>query len=56
MTTLDFTVLWSDRGAQRGMNNLGQTTEKTSSKFRGLKIAGAAALLAVGTAAVKFGS
>lgn len=56
MTSLSFDVLWRDRGAQQGMQKLGDTTEKTSHKFRGLKIAGAAALAAVGIAAVKFGS
>jgi hypothetical protein len=56
MATLDFTVLWRDHGAERGMKQLGERTERTGKSFRGLKVAGAAALAAVGVAAVKFGS
>jgi hypothetical protein len=55
VTTLRYDVLWNDRGAERGMRNLGQATDKTSGRMRGLKVAGAAALAAVGVAAVKFG-
>jgi hypothetical protein len=29
MATLDFTVLWRDHGAERGMKQLGERTERT---------------------------
>ena len=56
MTTLSFDVLWRDRGAERGMRQLGDTTEKTSGRFKSLKLGAVGAIAAVGVASVKFGS
>lgn len=56
MTTLDFSVLWRDHGAAKGLQDLARHTEKTSASMKGLKVAAAFGLVAVAAAAVKFGT
>jgi hypothetical protein len=55
MATLDFTVLYHDRGADKGLKNLGKTTEKTGHSFKAMKVAGVAAIAAVAVGVAKFG-
>jgi hypothetical protein len=55
MATLDFTVLYHDRGADKGLKNLGKTTEKTGHSFKAMKVAGVAAIAAIGVGVAKFG-
>jgi hypothetical protein len=55
MPTLNLDVIYRDRGAQRGMRDLGDQTEKTGKRFGALKATAAAALAAVAVGAVKFG-
>ena len=56
MPNLSFDVLWRDRGAERGMRNLGDTTERTGKRFSALKATAAVSLAALAAGAVKFGA
>jgi hypothetical protein len=56
MTTLSFDVLWRDRGASKGMQDLGRHTDRAAKSFRALKVGAGIALVAAGAAAVKFGT
>lgn len=56
MTALSFDILWRDRGAERGMRELGKSTEKTGRDFKALKAVGVGAIAAIGVGVAKFGS
>lgn len=55
-TNLPFHLFWHDHGVDRGLKNTAQGAGKAHSSFKALKIMGAAALAAIGVAAVKFGT
>jgi hypothetical protein len=55
MPQLTFDVMYKDRGADRGLTNLGKTTEKTGKSFKAMKVAGVAAIAAVAVGVAKFG-